>query len=426
MTHNEIVKNFAERKINRKWGTVQWKGSRISCEGGVIKSYHWWPMAYYLGMKKGQHFFLKQGDRYSSSTTGHQGLVQSYCKGATVSFSALSSAGVDASQLRLENILSIQDDFMESWLIKRKVGGKWKYFKDTGEAWTPPNQGMFIAIERISDTEVSGYWHILGGVLFNIGSRYLLCGIDDGTYFVIELPKKAKNINHAFQILKPRPVVLAENQGISVKRQGEWFFIPTGMDDTGLAKELGVSKTKLRKIARQFELPSQDNQSNRHVAIIIDRNLKYFELVGWLDRLRKKKDELREKYNDLYLSWIKRIYLKFNPDKSESPDDYWFESNAREFMKENYNEAMEAKRKRLTELWQDKNLKLADKIDAISNKLKSRTESNIKYARGNVYHRNPITGRNSREHQTLKLGSEWHRVVRNTEIASWSMGGKFD
>lgn len=50
-----------------------------------------------------------------------------------------------------------------------------------------------------------------------------------------------------------------------------------------------------------------------------------------------------------------------------------------------------------------------------------------RYARGKVYHRWPwgkqqVTG----QHKTVNLGDEWHLVFHNTELASWSGGGRFD
>ena len=62
---------------------------------------------------------------------------------------------------------------------------------------------------------------------------YFLTGYDLNepglSYFFCELPPGASpaTIEEAYQALKPRSVVLAEQRGLSVERQGDLFFIPT-------------------------------------------------------------------------------------------------------------------------------------------------------------------------------------------------------
>jgi hypothetical protein len=74
-------------------------------------------------------------------------------------------------------------------------------------------------------------YHRIGQAVLRYGDRYFVCGMDEGSYFVSELPKPAKTIGKAFRILKPHAVQEAEKKGIEVKRQGEWFFIPQKKED---------------------------------------------------------------------------------------------------------------------------------------------------------------------------------------------------
>jgi hypothetical protein len=48
------------------------------------------------------------------------------------------------------------------------------------------------------------------------------------------------------------------------------------------------------------------------------------------------------------------------------------------------------------------------------------------YATGHVCHRNGWDNRVTNEHRTLKSPDQRYRVVLNTEIASWTIGGRFD
>ena len=198
------------------------------------------------------------------------------------------------------------------------------------------------------------------------------------------------------------------------------------MDDLELARKLNVSKTKLQKVAKQKALPSRDGRDNRHVAILIDENVEYFKLKTELDILIDRKASLMAIYNDKFREWVKKIYLRLNPAEDQSSYRFYCDEIGHQFLRENYPKALEAKRKRLYELYNKEDKELENQLEELDNKLKKLKSSGIVYAKGNVYHRNAITGRSSREHLTLKLGDEWYRAVINTEIASWSMGGKFD
>ena len=79
---------------------------------------------------------------------------------------------------------------------------------------TPPEPGF---------TLVGREWHRSGTVLFQDQERgmCILMGQDEGTYFGVELPKMAKSIGEAFQILIPKEVV-----DKPFTRQGEWFMVP--------------------------------------------------------------------------------------------------------------------------------------------------------------------------------------------------------
>ncbi len=76
--------------------------------------------------------------------------------------------------------------------------------------------------------------HFTGASLFQVGDKRFLLDVDrielkHGIInpFLVELKNNTVNtIAEAYQSLKPQEVVEAEAQGLKVKRQGEWFFIP--------------------------------------------------------------------------------------------------------------------------------------------------------------------------------------------------------
>lgn len=90
--HSEIARKFATRQPNKKRkGRVVWSGSRVYCIDDIIFSYgSHFPMAKHLGEKGKKRLFIKNADKYSSSTSAHQSLVRQHCPGPEVSRSKLS------------------------------------------------------------------------------------------------------------------------------------------------------------------------------------------------------------------------------------------------------------------------------------------------------------------------------------------------
>ena len=273
MNHFDVVKNFASRKVNKHTGDVSWKGSRVFSRDETLYSFgRHFILAKYLGHKEGKGFFLKNGDKYSTSTSQHQGMVQQKCKGGpTVSFSALQSAGVNAHSLRMENVVDYIEDYRSGSIVRNKESGKF-FEKEWGEEayqYTPfekPRAGMFIPhLCQSNDDLTEGYWHTLGACLIESGGFQYLCSLDEGRYFVSKLRHKVKSVARSFEMLKPRKVREVEKEGVNVTRQGEWFFIPTSNSPSDLAKKTGLSKTKLVKLAKASALPRENSDSNLHV-----------------------------------------------------------------------------------------------------------------------------------------------------------------
>jgi hypothetical protein len=339
-----VVANFAARKANpKREGRIRWDGSvgrsgrvNVFCDNNVL--YSWgghFPLAVHVGTdRKGRNVFIKNGDRRSLSTSHHQREVQRRCYGPTVSHSALRAAGIDMTRLTLGGsstgpvILCWRKDWTKG-LYRNETG---QFFVRSGDGvdtriemtpYTPPKLGMWVPHQWQGDEGYeSGFWHILGATVIEQDGKCFLCSLDEGSYFVSQLPDRPRSIDHALKMLTPEAVRKAERQGRSVVRQGEWFFIRTGLDDKGLAEQQGITVTQIRRAAKQGALDRQTDSSNRHVAMLY--------------------------------------------------------------------------------------------------------RNGSVYAKGRVYHREPHSNRLTKQHFTLVLGDRWYEVHHNTEIRSWSQGGKFD
>ncbi|GAH33695.1 unnamed protein product, partial [marine sediment metagenome] len=109
----------------------------------------------------------------------------------------------------------VQDGVIIVW--EGQCGYKGAYDKHTHaqtiEVKSVAHQAMLISL-RLSETARS----------------YFLLGVDGGSPFVVQVTKRPQTVDEAFQWLMPKKVKEAVIQGLDVKRQGDWFFIPTSRE----------------------------------------------------------------------------------------------------------------------------------------------------------------------------------------------------
>ena len=168
-------------------------------------------------------FFVCNGDKYSVTTTNHQTklfreLSKSY---SIIPFSMLKSAK-DSEEIAFNGDII---DFIKNIKIMDRTYDRW------------------MATGRFNRNHEEITEHILGSTLFKIGDKTLLSGIDSGEekigpgrmrkgkYFLTLLKDNPKSIDSAFESMKPRSVKKTIAKYSSIKRQGEWFFIPVEFPD---------------------------------------------------------------------------------------------------------------------------------------------------------------------------------------------------
>lgn len=261
MSHPQIIKNFADRRINRRTKSVEWGGtSNVFCRDRTLYSYgtHF-PLARYMGEVDGQHVFILNDDYYSSSTARHQSFTRSICPGPLVSATALAKVGIEFNHLELKDIPFWRSNYRQFVYFDSETG---RYYKDCdyvgsledsslekvySNELTMPNNAVYVASGDRNARYSYGSFFILGATVIKKEHNYFLCSLDEGQCFVSQLPRKPKDIEDSFDSLKPKKVLKAERKGFSVKRSGKWFFVSTGFGDQALASLLGRTKTSLRK-----------------------------------------------------------------------------------------------------------------------------------------------------------------------------------
>jgi hypothetical protein len=87
--------------------------------------------------------------------------------------------------------------------------------------------------------------HTLGDSVVRVQQHLYLSGVDEtgrgrGTYFFAQLrrPGTPRSVAEAYDVLKPDPVREAEARGQTVRRQGEWFAIPTSFTTSQLQADV--------------------------------------------------------------------------------------------------------------------------------------------------------------------------------------------
>jgi len=101
----------------------------------------------------------------------------------------------------------------QGYRSNKHVHGQNVYVVETGE------RVALIEMRKYGDLYGSGMWHYLVGV--------------DGAAFVAQVPNTIDSLAEALEYLKPVEVKRAEEAGLKVQRQGDWYFVPLARTPRG-------------------------------------------------------------------------------------------------------------------------------------------------------------------------------------------------
>jgi hypothetical protein len=240
---NQRRKEYEEKRLNGKshWaiarkfarGATSGKGSRVFIEGNKIYSFG---RHFVLATRKEEGDwgcglrFIVNGDRYSSSTSGHTNLVIHACKSSVqIPFSALDAAGLTQARF---GTMSSPIPICVLWLTKTTSGTRYVVYV---EEMSIQRGQSIVAMKATSafrpmDNRRGRHEHIFGGVIIELCGKYYLSAIDQNepwrlrAYFFCELPGTPGSIAEAYDSLSQQ-VRDAESAGINVRRQGDIFLI---------------------------------------------------------------------------------------------------------------------------------------------------------------------------------------------------------
>jgi len=251
LAQSELVERFVKHNATRG------KASNMFIDGDTLYSY-----GYHFPLLVRLYWgYLQNADRYSPTTSIHQGLTSQYAD-ALVPFSALSQAlagervsdwprydrydGLFSALPELELVHKVKE--RHDLIGYQEVGGDRRtisvaqYNRLSGD-----EQKYFIALyERRPES-----------LILRHRGRYLLSSMDSNRYFISELPEPVETVEEGFEILKPREL----DPNKEWVRQGEWFF---QLWDNGLPWE--SHKKGYRHLERRFILPRSSDSANPHIA----------------------------------------------------------------------------------------------------------------------------------------------------------------
>jgi hypothetical protein len=226
MNHEQIVKRFAERRINSRTKNVSWIGSSMFCEGKILYSYGYhFPVTVYVGngdpsvlpMPKSplDISFIHNSDKYSCSTSRHQGMASQVCPGPSISRNALKELNIPFENLKATNILLWREGFCSFVYRNRTTGamyedltyigtveGKESFLdpnckKSSSKEWKPPVFGTYRAAKRtvtVGNSEYETGWYTVNQVVvIEWKKKYYLCQGNK----ITKLAKKPKTIAEA-------------------------------------------------------------------------------------------------------------------------------------------------------------------------------------------------------------------------------------
>ena len=205
------------------------KGS-VYFSRGVLYSYgDHFPMAFKLSDGR----YLINGDNYSVTTSAHQSLCHRACPGGegfTTSVSALNRA-LDREGLYRRDFDKVKVvDSLPGVDIRGNPYGGGEYLRSAQDVYDalPDKQGVTLTYKKNKETGERYLYHAHRAktLLLKIGRGFWVCGMDDRSYFISKLPRRARSVAEAFDIMKPEKVKRWEVEtGQIAARQGEWFFI---------------------------------------------------------------------------------------------------------------------------------------------------------------------------------------------------------
>jgi hypothetical protein len=116
MNQSQLIEKFKNQDKNKLTKTTNFSASNMYCDGKIIYSYgHHFPLAKYLT----KNFFIKNGDKYSNTTSQHQAGIECILSGVTISRNAIENI-IEFKSIERKHIIDYREDFINHNLFYNK------------------------------------------------------------------------------------------------------------------------------------------------------------------------------------------------------------------------------------------------------------------------------------------------------------------
>lgn len=212
MNHEEVIRRFATRKINSRTKTVQWSSNNVYCCEDLMFSYgSHFILAKYLG----RNLFIRNSDKYSSSTSHHQSMTAQHCPGPEVSCGLISKEKLSLVDFSFTDILfflrgsykwCVKD--IETNIFYDEIEWTEEHGTTLTDEFVPPAHGLFKAnrkplnhLPRFQE----GSWITSGITVFKKKRKVYLYSSDKKEDFLVQLKGIPDSIEQAVALSPRKP-----------------------------------------------------------------------------------------------------------------------------------------------------------------------------------------------------------------------------
>jgi hypothetical protein len=252
MTHQQVIENFIKEGKGGRGTNVKANQIMLYTQGPVTR---WSQSAGYetdrqqvpLAVRLKDDSLLANGAALDWLRNKHQrqvlrSLENAHARFGVVPFHSIVAAWTDGEKDNWDQTpIPIRDVQREVAIVVPSEGERWKDVESK---------------DKYGHTEITPV-HTLGDSVIRVKDRFYLSAVDEtgvgaGMYFLAELAtdQPPASLADAFNALKPPVVREAEARRADVRRQGEWFAIPTKLLTSELMRDVasGIAVYRLKHV----------------------------------------------------------------------------------------------------------------------------------------------------------------------------------
>jgi len=235
-THQQVIENFLQEGRGGRGTYVVAREKDQTVYSTHRSRWETRPSAIPLAVRLEDGGFLANGGSLAWPRSRHQDLVlrtltRAQAPFGVVPFDSIAAAWTDGKVRNwFEAPFTLKDLRRETAVVVPSAGEEWRE----------------VTVKDKWGRDTTRNVHTLGDSVIRVRDQFYLSGVDEtgmyrGIYFLARLvtDRAPASFSEALSFLKPKVVQEAEARGAYVRRQGEWFAIPTKLLTSQLFHDVG-------------------------------------------------------------------------------------------------------------------------------------------------------------------------------------------